>query len=218
MKISNISKENFKAMPIAKARVNYQGIQTNYDIFSIVKKDYPTMGKIYETIDLGRIAPKMNEYDRSLWRSILQVTFNSSILEKMKTLLLVKDNEPCGTLKYTDFPNLYFINGRTTWRKENQNKLPFAGKVLSLTLFNLLLRENKNQIKTNIIRVGGFNNVFKAMELGFSSYGGDELVEDMRISQSQIKKILEKFKDVVSIDLIDSAESKDIDLEEVVEI
>lgn len=218
MKISNISKENFKAMPIAKARVNYQGIQTNYDIFSIVKKDYPTMEKIYETIDLGRIAPKMNEYDRSLWRSILQVTFNSPILEKMKTLLLVKDNEPCGTLKYTDFPNLYFINGRTTWRKENQNKLPFAGKVLSLTLFNLLLRENKNQIKTNIIRVGGFNNVFKAMELGFNSYGGDELVEDMRISQSQIKKILEKFKDVVSIDLIDSAESKDIDLEEVVEI
>ena len=86
MKISNISKENFKAMPIAKARVNYQGIQTNYDIFSIVKKDYPTMEKIYETIDLGRIAPKMNEYDRSLWRSILQVTFNSPILEKMKTL------------------------------------------------------------------------------------------------------------------------------------
>ena len=79
-------------------------------------------------------------------------------------------------------------------------------------------KNNNSQIKTNIIRVGGFNNVFKAMELGFNSYGGDELVEDMRISQSQIKKILEKFKDVVSIDLIDSAESKDIDLEEVVEI
>lgn len=214
--LKNQYKPNFNAVQIANARVNYQDIKTNYKILSIKQDDYKTIDKILKKIDIDKIANNIPEKDLSLWRSIILLTLAKPLINKVKTLLLIHDNKPCGALKYIDNPNTYYINGRTTWNSEKGEKLPFAGKVLTLTLFNLLLKENKNDIRSLVIRESCFNTMFKALELGFKSFGGDNFMEDMRISQAQVKDSINKYKEIIEIDLTNSEDN--VNLEKLIEL
>ena len=119
-------------------------------------------------------------------------------------------------MKYTNNKSSYHINGRTTWGRKNKVKFAFAGKVLSFTLFNQLLKENKKQINSDIIRINRFFGVEKAKELGYKSAGGDEFIEHMRITKTNAQKTLNAYKDTVSIELLDN--DNDIDLEKIIKI
>lgn len=210
------STQAFNARHIAKAKVKHLGKQVAYDVFELTQKDFPLLPKLRQSIDLKKIEPSLNDYETSLWQSILSMVLLPPNPERIKTLLLVKGNKACGAMKYTNNKNSYHINGRTTWGKKDRMKLPFAGKVLSFTLFNLLLKENKNKIESQIIKVNRFFGISKAEQIGFKSVGGDEVIENMRATKSNVQKTLDKFKDLVEIKLLENNE--DIDLNEIIKI
>ena len=146
----------FNARHVAIAKVNHQGKRLKYDVFELAKKDYPTISKLYKSIKLDKIEPNLDAYDSSLWQSILSLVLTQPNSDRVKTLLLVKGDKACGAMKYSSNKTTYHISGRTTWGRKNNLKLPFAGKALSFTLFNRLLKENKQKIESQIIRINRF--------------------------------------------------------------
>ncbi len=202
MQIQKTDNTSFKAIRLASAEARFNGAVNKFNIYRVTAEDKQYLDKLQSGINLRELMPKLKPEDYKLWEYVLRRTLSTFD----DTILLTKDDKPCGALRYKKTPRDYSIIGRVTWPLETGKREPFAGKVLTMELFRLFMQDNLNVIRTCVARHNPFDTISKCMEMGFGSCGGDDYNELMSITRGRIEKVIEKFKNIIIIN--DSEESE----------
>lgn len=198
MRIQN-DLQSFNGIHIASANVKLNNSSLKYDLYKITGVDTDFLEELRKSLDLRKLYSGLDDYGYTFWQRILNSVLAPSCFFNSNTILLTKDNLPCGGLKYTVNRDFYNIEGRVTWPLEKDKREPFAGKVLLLELYNIFLHDNKNRIKTCTVRRTPFDALSKSIEMGFSSVGGDNYNELMSINRQKIAGMISKFKPIIEI-------------------
>ncbi|MCM1003635.1 MAG: hypothetical protein NC408_04765 [Candidatus Gastranaerophilales bacterium] len=209
MHIQKTNNTSFKAIRLASAEARFNGAVNKFNLYKITQEDRQYIEKLRNEINLKELMPKLKPEDYKLWEYVLRITLSTYD----ETILLTKDEKPCGALRYKKTPRDYSIIGRVTWPIETGKREPFAGKVLTTELFRLFLQDNLKVIRTCVARHNPFDTISKCMEMGFSSCGGDDYNELMAVTRARIENVLEKFKDIIIIEDADSSMDSEVSLQ-----
>ncbi len=204
------SKQSFKGMHVASATVKAGSNATKYDLYKITQQDFPFLENFASRIYLPDLWHGMQTQGYLFWSKVIGSFLRMANTKDMETVLITKDNIPCGGINYKRKNDYYDISYRVTWPVETDKKAPYAGTILYLNLFNKALNENIKAIRTVATRQGPFDVVGKCYQLGFSSSGGDNYNELMSIGQKRMLKTLERYQSQIEIN--QKNEESDINL------
>lgn len=196
MKIQKTDNTSFRMIRLASAEARFNQVVNKFQLYKITPEDSQYLNKLRNSINLEELMPNMKPEDYMLWDRILKQVLNTY----NETILLTKEDKPCGALKYKKTPRHYEVLGRVTWPIEKGKREPFAGKILVMQMFKMFMQDNLNIIKTCVCRYNPFSTISKCMEMGFRSYGGDDYNELMSVKRERIPAIFEKFKDIIVIE------------------
>lgn len=196
MQVQKTDNTSFKMIRLASAEARFNRAVNQFKLYKITPEDSQYLDRLRTSINLRELMPNLKSEDYMLWERILKQVLTTS----NETILLTKDDKPCGALKYKRTPRHYEVLGRVTWPIEKGKREPFAGKVLVMQLFRTFMQDNLNFIKTCVCRYNPFSTISKCMEMGFRSYGGDDYNELMSVRRDRIPDIFEKFKDIIVIE------------------
>lgn len=196
MQVQKIDNTSFRMIRLASAEARFNQAVNKFQLYKITPEDSQYLNKLRNSINLEELMPNMKPEDYMLWDRILKQVLNTY----NETILLTKDDKPCGALKYKKTPRHYEVLGRVTWPIEKGKREPFAGKILVMQMFKMFMQDNLNIIKTCVCRYNPFSTISKCMEMGFRSYGGDDYNELMSVKRERIPAIFEKFKDIIVIE------------------
>lgn len=196
MHIQKVNNTSFKMNRLASAEARFKQTVNKFELYRITPEDKDYLSILLQSIKLKELMPNLKPEYYFLWQRILEKVLSTY----NETILLTKDNIPCGGLKYRKNSNHYEILGRVTWPIEQGKREPFAGKVLTMQLFKIFMQDNLNMIRTCVVRNSPFGTISKVRDMGFSSYGGDNFNELMCITRARIEKAMEKFKDIIFIE------------------
>lgn len=207
---------NFKGIHIATARPMLKNVGASpLELYKLTNNDKKFTSDLFNNINLERLYPGLDFDKYKLWyrfiKQALTETWNS------QPIIVTQDNIPCGAINFKK-NRVYDILSRATWPINSGERVSFAGKALTLELFNIFLndKDNVNAIRTNVVRAGVFDTITKCMELGFRSRGGDNYNEQMGISRSSVEKIVEKFRPIIEINEHNSED--DLDLSKILKL
>ena len=200
---------NFKGIKIAKATIKNTNEPLEFDVYKITPKDKIFLSNLYQSTDVCKLYPGLQEYHYHLWDHVLKESIKMDDNEKI--FLLAKDKKPCGLLNYSEEKSRIFVNSVCTIPLGKFNKVPWVGTTLFLSLFKEFLKTPLNRIRLVAAKSAPFPTVPKYYRLGFKSLGGDEYNEVMVIDKNNVQCILQKNEN--NIEFIEINNNKDIDLE-----
>ena len=191
MKVSFRDNINFEGIPISDIKV--LGNKSKYKLYDIDHHDTLFLNKMYESVNLEKLMPKMHESDIFIWNSLLKSAIDCSKNSYRKTFLETCDNVPCGILNYTEFDTFYHLNYVVTFPTKPENRVPYAGQILFNELFQRFLPEKDvTKIEMQALRNSPFNPISKYLKLGFWQCGGDNYSEGMKINKAKALNTLNK--------------------------
>lgn len=195
------TKQSFQGIHVATATVKSGAKSAKYDLYKITQQDFPFLENFTSGICLSELWHGMQNQGYLFWAKIIGSFLNMARVKNTETMLITKDNIPCGGINYKKKNDYYDVGYRVTWPVEPDKKAPFAGTILYLNLFKNALKENLKSIKTVATRQGPFDVVGKCYDLGFSSSGGDNYNELMSIGQKRMLETLERYQSFIEINL-----------------
>ena len=191
MKVSFRDNVIFKGMPISDIKV--LGSKSIYKLYDINPHDANFLEKMYKSINLKKMMPKMHEGDIFIWDSMLKSAIDCSKNSYRKAFLETCDNIPCGILNYTAFDTFYHLNYVVTFPTKPQNRVPYAGQILFNELFQRFIPEKDvTKIEMQALRNSPFDPISKYLKLGFWQCGGDNFSEVMKINKEKASAALKK--------------------------
>lgn len=225
--INKITPVSFGARHVSSISVNLGSVMNRYRIYELNKGDDEFVQKLVQAVDLKKLMPTISDsHLLNVWNSIFKaaVTQSNDFLGKgVKNYLLVNGgNKPCGAMSIFKYLNSiydkYKLRYICTWPTSVGHREPYAGKSLILSLFNKILGNDNpsSKIELEALNNGLFSPVSKYLEMGFSISGGDNHTTDMRILRNKMPKIIEKFKDILTVERV--KEPEDVDLSQVLDI
>lgn len=195
MQIQKTNDTSFKSKYLTSAEVRFNQAVNKFKLYKMTPEDSLYLKNLQKSINLQELMPKLKPEDYTFWERILKQVLTTSD----ETILLTKDDKPCGALKYQKNSRHYAILGRVTWPLETGKREPFAGKVLIMQLYKMFLEDNLSLIKTCVCRYNPFSTISKCMEMGFRSNGGDNYNEIMSVNKERAKKAFEKFNEIIKL-------------------
>ena len=208
MKINPVNNVNHKGIPIADIKV--KGIDSCYKLYKVNYADKEFLEKMYLSIDLKKLMPKMSQRDYVLWDEIIKNAISLSKSKDTKTIFETSDNKPCGIMNYKEICNRYHVSYVATFPTEEKKRIPCAGQILFNELFKRFTQSDKDRIELSAIREAPFDPISVYLKLGFRMSGGDDYCEYMGINKNNAAGILLKQNDFITYNPIKNAQKIDL--------
>lgn len=197
--------------------INLSNIDINKNkisIYQITEKDRPLVTKLKKKINLKELIPKIRDDEFEIYDYILKKGLETSLFRNNESMLLTCNKIPSGIIVNKNNKTTQIVDYICTWPFKVNQKTPFGGQLLFEETFKNFLNTDKSFIELYATRFG--DAVSKYQKLGFSSLGGDNFTELMRISREKVQASYLKLKE--KLNLIQSNSNEDIDLTDVLEI
>ena len=211
MQINPVSNINHKGIPIADIKIN--GGDACYKLFSVNHKDKTFLEKMYDSVDLRKLMPKMPDYYHVVWDEVLRNAVRLTHSSGTKSVLETYNNTPCGILNYKEVNNKYHVNYVATFPTDAGKRIPCAGQILFYELFNRFINSDKQFIRLSAIKISPFDPIIKYLRLGFKMRGGDNYCEIMGINRERALETLSKQKKFIEYKSIENTQFVDLNKE-----
>lgn len=200
MFITDLNQNNlaFTALPLARTRTCVNNTVTELSVYMLTKKDLHFIKKLPEKIEMDKNFPGLSESAYKRWHEMLEIAADKAALADRKTLLVTKNDIPCGIMTFKSGKNIFEIDAVCTWAIEMCKKVPFAGKVLFNELFKIFEKSKARRIILQAITDGPFPTEPVYKKLGFiptGSEGSNKI--NMEFSVSRLKNILNNLSSVI---------------------
>ena len=208
------SQVHFGALPISKIHINTPMANQVYKLYELSKEDSGVLDNLSECINLEFLLPNLKVPDYTLYNSIIKDALRIGASGSDKSLLLAAEGKrPCGILNYSDNKSKYFVSTVATWPIEQNKKLPYPCKAMMSELFDRLIDSDAHSIELYALRDSVGDPVTKYFQMGFKTYGGDNITETMRIAKEDAIKSLEKFKSIMKREPLTNQNNVDLSKE-----
>lgn len=201
---------NHKAIPIAEIRA--KGVSSCYKLYEIDSRDSAFLDKLSETIDVKKLMPNLDENEHFIWQGTIEHAIRKAQDEGNKALMETCNGVPCGIMTYEEKGNSIQLHHIATFPIKKGERVPCAGQILMNELFNRLTGGDNASIKLSAARHAPFSPIANYFGMGFRSTGGDDWLEEMRMTREAAQKTIQKQNGFLAFNRIESR--KRVNLEE----
>lgn len=213
MQINNKNNPSFTAVHISNAKNIVKNVETSLEIFELnAKNDKTFLKKLPDKIQMETLMPNLTKDEYVRWHEMLEYATYNAQLPDRKTLLAVKDNQPCGILVYLAGKNKYHLDCICTWPIEYGKKVALAGKTLFQELFNRFSQSKATKITLEAITNGPYDTVSKYKNLGFVACGGFEHKILMETNTAKVKQTLKHLDNLINTEKITNGQNEKLNL------
>ncbi len=195
---------SFKGIKISQANLLGQKLE----VYKLGEKDKAFTTQLVKSIDLKKLMPDANPNDLEFHDYILKRSFACAHNKNNESMLLTCDGTPCSILVSNKKRSGEYVDFACSWPIKKNKKAPFGAQILFTQLYKNFLKTDLQFIELNAARIG--SAMTKYIQMGFTSRGGDNYTEIMRISRDKVKLFYQTLKE--NFNLTPSQENKDIDL------
>lgn len=178
------------------------------DVYKLTDKDRDFITQLSTNIDLKKLIPNISNDEFEIYNNIIKRSFDKANYQSKSSMLLACDDKPCSIIVTSKNRSEQIVDYICSWPIEPKQKAPFGAQTLFTQIYKDFLNTDLKFIELQAIRFG--SAISKYMQLGFTSRGGNNFVEIMRISKDRVLQYYQKLKE--KINLTPSGDNTDIDL------
>ncbi|MBR6099595.1 hypothetical protein IKP85_07595 [bacterium] len=183
MRIMAIDNTKFCGIPVSEIKI--KGINSDYKLFDITRKDFVFLNDMYKSVNLKNLVPNLKEKDFDIWNGLLKSAIESSKSTKRKVFIETCDNTPCGILNYSEEEKYLHLNYVIAFPNKPEYRVPCAGQIMMHELFKRFLEGERPFIKMQALKESPYDPISKYLKLGYRMLGGDNYTEEMSINKER---------------------------------